>query len=50
VVFPDPYGYGTPEAAAYVAMIEAQFDGKPSSERGIQTGGATPAPAPSVGD
>jgi cytochrome c oxidase subunit I len=50
VVFPDPYGYGTPEAAAYVAMIEAQFDGKPSSERSIQTGGATPAPAPSVGD
>jgi cytochrome c oxidase subunit 1 len=50
VVFPDPYGYGTPEAVAYIDSIETQFDGKPPAERGITPGGAAPAPAPSAGD
>ncbi len=46
VPFEDPYGYGTPEAVAYLEAIEKRYAKKPSDIDSVG-GGAIVAPAPS---
>jgi cytochrome c oxidase subunit 1 len=45
VPFPDPYGYGTEEAQAYLAAIESRYGPKPSQNM-LKGGNTEIAPAP----